>query len=96
MSITLKSTGEKNVVHTTSIYNSMMSNQMSDLNLYMFSVLTFVIILFSAFYINPQLNLGSKYFNIKQKYSHKISLTNNCFNICIFVLIDHRLMSQIT
>lgn len=69
---------EKKVAHTTSIYNSMMSNQMSDLlNLYMFSVFTFVIILFSVFYISPQLNLGSKYFNINQKYSHKMILTNN-------------------
>lgn len=79
------------------ICSTLMSNQMGDfISLYMLSMLTFVIIYFSAFYINPQLSLGPKNFNINQKYSHKMILTNNEFNICIFVLIDHRLMSQIT
>lgn len=59
---------EKKVIHTTSMYNILMSNQMGDiLSLHTLSVLTFVINLFSAFYINPQLSLGPKYFNINQK-----------------------------
>lgn len=60
-----------------------------------FSVLTIVIIWFLAFYINPQLGLGANYFNINQKYLRKMNLTNNEFNRYIFLLIDHRLRSQI-